>query len=502
MTLPIDNNNNTITRLIGFDTAGELFQDDEKILRGIYPEYESLYRDVLENCEKNNLFQYGIVNTAERKGFFDPEHTFNLLLEHERVPFITYPHEWSASMLKDAALFHIDLFIQLEKYGLTLKDWHSYNILFKNTEPIFIDFLSIIPIGNLEKEEYLNPPQVPLFFGRFWDTRSNFLYEMYRRMYVPYFLLPMTIMAQKKYKIARKRIFETTLNASNTTITPSEVFGINIVRRILFEVRKTLKKISLTESHQSKQKFFIKLRNELDHLDVQPPSSAYVNYYNLKNENFDFKPTADWTNKQLVVYNALQELKPQTVLDIACNTGWFSIVAANLGSSVVAVDIDESCVDKLYEYAKNEHLSILPLVIDITHATEDVFPLNQDELIYQKRMTHTTPLLISAERRLQCDMVLVLALIHHLVLGQNMDFNQIRKTLDPLSNKYLLIEFIAKTDNLIVEDPDFFPAFKANPDAFDWYTMENLMVELKTVFKTIDIVDSYPETRKLLICKK
>jgi len=117
-------------------------------------------------------------------------------------------------------------------------------------------------------------------------------------------------------------------------------------------------------------------------------------------------------------------------------------------------------------------------------------------------MTHAIPLLISAERRLLCDMVLVLALIHHLVLGQNMDFNQIRKMLCPLSKKYLIIEFVAKTDNLIVEDPGFFPAFNANPGAFDWYTMENLMAELKTVFKTIDIVDSYPETRKLLICKK
>lgn len=497
-----ENNSDEMKNLLGFDTAGELFRDDEKIIRGIYPKYELLYRDVLKICEKNNLFQYGIVNTSERKEPFNPEHTFNLLLEHERIPFITYPHEWSASMMKDAALFHIDLFMQLEKYGLTLKDWHPYNILFKNTDPVFVDFLSIIPIGNLEKEEYLTPPQIPLFFGRFWDTRSKYIHEMYRQMYLPYFLLPMTIMAQKKYKIARKRIFETTLNASKTAINLREVLGIYSARRLFFEMRERLKKISLTEPHQSKQKFLRKLINELNHLDVQPPSSAYVKYYNLKNENFDFKPNAEWTNKQLVVHNAIQRLKPQTVLDLACNTGWFSILAANLGSSVVAVDIDESCVDKLYEYAKNEHLSILPLVIDITHATEDVFPLSQDDLIYQKRMTHTTPLLISAERRLQCDMVLVLALIHHLVLGQNMDFTRIRKILDPLSKKYLIIEFVAKTDNLIVEDPGFFPAFKTNPDAFDWYTMENLLAELKTVFKTIDIVDSYPETRKLLICKK
>ena len=500
MTLLEDDKN--INRLIGFDAAGELFLENEKIHRGIYPEYESLYRDILKICEKNNLFQYGIVNTAERKEPLNPEYKFNLVLEHDHIPFVTYPHEWSASMLKDAALFHIDLFIQLEKYGLTLKDWHPYNILFKHTDPVFVDFLSIIPLGNLDKEDYLNPPKVPLFFGRFWDNRSKYLYEMYSRMYLPFFLLPVTIMAQKKYKIARKRMYETTLNASTTTITPSEVFGIDLIRRILFETRETFKKISLVEHQQSKKKFFRNLKNELDNLEVQPPSSAYVKYYNLKNENFDYNRTADWTNKQLVVYNALKELKPRTVLDIACNTGWFSILAANLGSSVVAVDIDESCVDKLYEYTKKEHLSIHPLVLDISHAAEEVFPIIQDEVIYQKRMAHRTPLLISAEKRLQCDMVLVLALIHHLVLGQNMRFNQIRKILDSLSKKYLIIEFVAKNDNLIIEDPDFFPAFKANPDAFDWYTMENFIIELKTVYKSIDIKESFPETRKLLICKK
>lgn len=501
MTSPVDNSH--ITRLIGFDTAGELFLENGKIFRGIYPEYESLYREILGICEKNNLFKYGIVKTVEREeNSFNTEHKFDLFLEHECIPFITYPHEWPASMLKDAALFHIGLFMQLEKNGLTLKDWHPYNILYENTEPVFIDFLSIIPRENLEKEEYLTPPHAPFFIKRFGDTQSNYLHEMYQRMYVPYFLLPIMIMAQKKYKIARKKMYETTLNASTTTITPRDVFGINIPRRIFYELMEIHKKISLAGSHQSKQQFFEKLRMELDCLDVRPPSSAYLKYYNLKNENFNFKPTPEWTNKQLVVYNSLSELNPRTVLDLACNTGWFSRLAANLGSSVVAVDIDESCVDNLYEYAKNEHLTILPLVLDITHASEELLPLVQDDKTYRHRMQNPIPIVRSAKDRLRCEMVLVLALIHHLVLGQNMNFNQILKIVDPLSEKYLIMEFVEKTDNLVAEDPDFFPAFKNNPDGFDWYTLENLTAELKTVFKTIEIADSYPETRKLLICKK
>lgn len=501
MSSPLRNNKN---RLIGFDTAGELFLENERIIRGIYPEYESLYRSVLETCENNNLFQQGIVNTRVSTDYSDLDPAFGLVLEHEKIHFITYPHEWSASMLKDAAIFHIDLFTRLEKYGLTLKDWHPYNILFKDTTPVFIDFLSIISTGNLEKEEYLKPPnsQSLVNFGTIWDERSRYLFEMYRRMYLPYFLLPLEVMAQKKHKRSRELLFQTTLNASTMIINPHDVFSINLFRRIAFEVREFLKKISLLEQKPSKVKFFEALRRELFNLDVKPATSAYVQYYDQKDENFDFRPTPQWTDKQIGVYAQILQLKPMTVLDIACNTGWFSILSAKNGCTVVAVDIDESCVDRLYEYAKNEHLPILPLVIDITQARGKVLPLVQNDPVYLKRLEESTPLLISTEKRLQCDMVLVLALIHHLILGQNMNFPQLIQLLGTLSKNYLILEFVPKTDALVMEEPDFFPAYKSNPDAFDWYTLENLVGELEKIYKKVDIADSYPGTRKLLICIK
>jgi len=489
-------------RLLGFDTAGELFVHDEKILRGIYPEYETLYRNILETCEKNQFSTLGIVKTWEFNGTLSQDENFNLVLEHERIPFITYPHEWPATMLKDAALFHIGLFIQLEKYGLILKDWHPYNILFKNTDPVFIDFLSIIPIDALKNVDYLNPLHTPLFFGSIWDTHAKYLFEMYQRMYLPFILLPLELMVQKKYNQARKRMLQTTLNASTTTISPHEVFGFNIFKRVLFGERESIKKISLINRAHFSHKFFKFLIRELNHLDIKPASSDYVKYYELKNENFDFKPTAEWTNKQVVVYNTIQQLKPLTVLDVACNTGWFSILAAKNGCEVVAIDIDEASINWLYEYVKTEHLTILPLVIDITRSNEEIFPIVQNESIYQKRLTKSTPLIKSVENRLQCDMVLVLALIHHLALGQNMSFTQLFKILGILSKKYLILEFVPKNDDLIISDPDFFPAYKLDPNSFEWYTLENLVNELKKVFKTIEIVDSYPETRKLLICKK
>ena len=42
-------------------------------------------------------------------------------LEHERIPFVSYPYEWTFSMLKDAALVHLDLLLAGLDAELTMK---------------------------------------------------------------------------------------------------------------------------------------------------------------------------------------------------------------------------------------------------------------------------------------------------------------------------------------------------------------------------------------------
>lgn len=123
------------TRFVGFDVGGEVFLSQGRVLRGIYPGNSALYREVLRTCEVHDLFRFGIVATRELHVNPHPDMPYDLVLEHERIPCVSYPHEWPASMLKATALFHIDLYTELGPYGLTIKDWHPYNILFKATKP-------------------------------------------------------------------------------------------------------------------------------------------------------------------------------------------------------------------------------------------------------------------------------------------------------------------------------------------------------------------------------
>jgi SAM-dependent methyltransferase len=488
-----------ILRFVGFDSAGEAFSDRERVFRGIYPGMGSSISAVLDICHNNKLFDYGIVATQLAPKNLFPELDYEFLLEHEKIPFISYPHEWPAAMLQQAALFHIDLYEKLAQHSLVIKDWHPQNILFKGTESVFVDFTSIVPFEKLYAEPYLTPPHIHKMLKTLWDVTAAYLWEMHQRMYVPYFLLPLYLMHRRQHQKARQRIFETTLNASRSVINPREVFSVFSPRHFVFQFNKLKKQIALIERGGEKQRFWNTTRREVENLKVVIESSHYSRYYEEKGENFDYEFSSQWTEKQKVVHESIAKYKPATVLDVASNTGWFSILAAKHGSQVVAFDIDEACVNRIYLDAVNQRLPILPLVIDFTKLTGDVFPVEYPDEESHTRIGGDFPLLIAGERRLKCEMAFALGILHHLILGNNHKITRIIESLKKLCTKYLLLEFISKNDRLITSELDFFPALFKDSNGFDWYTLDFVAELMKKHFRDVIVKDSHPHTRKILI---
>ena len=64
------------------------------------------------------------------------------MLEHEKLPFVSYPYEWSFEMLRDAALLQLDLVIAALDEGIGLKDASAYNLQWKGAAPVFVDVAS------------------------------------------------------------------------------------------------------------------------------------------------------------------------------------------------------------------------------------------------------------------------------------------------------------------------------------------------------------------------
>jgi len=488
--------------MVGFDTAGEVFVSGDRILRGIYPGDAEAVRDILGRCERDDLFKRGIVSTRELAKNPHPELPYETVLEHERVPFVSYPHEWPALMLRDAALFHIALFQELGERGLTLKDWHPYNVLFDGAVPTFVDFTSIIPVEALASQTHLQRSPAAKGIARFWDAPAAAVYESYRLMYEPYFGLPMAMMRDGRPAQARRRLYETALNSAQTVITRREAFAGNLAGRVAYELADRRLRFALLERGPVKRRFFSLLKRMVAGSELAVRGSAYSSYYEDKREAFSTDPSPEWTGKQRSVREALVDHSPSTVLDLGSNTGWFSILAARLGSNVVAVDLDEACIDALYLTAKRQELAILPLVVNLTAPAADRAAIEFPGEPSLSLIGGNEPLYPAPNGRLRCDMVMALALVHHLVLGQGLSFESVAAIFAGLSKKYLCAEFVELEDPMIVSDPPFFPAYNSSPDSFGRYSLDNFIAALRAHFPTIEVRPSYPDTRVMLVASK
>lgn len=472
-----------LAHLAGFDNAGELFIYEGRVLRGIHRDHASTVRRVLSICEANDLFSHGIIQTHQVSKIPISLLQYEMLLEHEHLPIVSYPHEWSASMFKEAALLHVALFERLQKHGLTLNEWTPLNIMFAGTRPVFVDFTSIVPIDVLSAEHRPEAAS-PKWFAGMWDDTSKAIYEIYRTTYVPHFALPLAMMDLGHPARARQRVYETTLNTGKDRITKNEVFRDSLVARMKYELENLRFQFLLREKGPLKNQFFKAIRHSIASRKVATSARPHSTYYEDASQDFPWEPDDSWTNKQLSVYEALTRFQPATVLDLGSSTGWFSMLAAKLGSKVVAVDLDESSVDRLFAEARRERMDILPLVANLVRPLP---PVNAG---------------VYPDERLRSEMVLALAIVHHLALGQSHSFDEIAATLGKLSTKYLLVEFVDLTDEMIASDRTFFPAYNTAPDSFTWYLKENLITALKWHFAEIEEMPSHPATRTLLLCRR
>src|SRR4029079_10954943 len=64
---------------------------------------------------------------------------FAAVLEHDRVPFISYPYEWTFDMLRDAAVLHLEIVLAGLNEGISTKDGYAFNVQWNGSQPTFID---------------------------------------------------------------------------------------------------------------------------------------------------------------------------------------------------------------------------------------------------------------------------------------------------------------------------------------------------------------------------
>jgi hypothetical protein len=373
------------------DIAGKVFFYKDRVFRAIYSEqFARIYSELLSGDWINQAFQAGLVKTWISNDF-SMESAY-LTLEHEYIPFETHPAECTSYMHWLSAKTMMQVNLELVKHGFLLKDAHPWNLMFKTGHPKFIDFGSVIKTEQLPRgwiDEFRKYFGVPIWLSS--HNWSDFSLE-YRRQHATGFGL----------KLFEKDLF----------------------KKIIFRPLSKLNKYS-----SDSEKVFSRINAWLEKhkpADVKQEKWAVYPQFELSND-----PLTPVTPKQKFVFEILSENKPKKVLDSASNKGYYSEMAARLGSHVIAFDYEEYCVNECLGLAQAKRLNITPVIMDFRLPT----PPYGFGLFYG-----------SAYDRFKSDVVLALGLAHHMCITQRLPVNVFCEICMAYADEGIIFEYVDPTD--------------------------------------------------------
>ena len=340
------------------------------------------------------------------------------VLRHERIPFVSYPYEWTFSMLKDAALVQLDLLLAALEHDLVLKDSTPYNVQFEGARPVFVD------IGSFER----------LREGEAWVG--------YRQFCMLY-LYPLLLQSVKDVP------FQPWLRGSIDGITPSEMRALmsfrDRFRKGMFtnvflharlekryadrpgEVKEEVKRVFKKELFVANVR---KMRKLVERLDWNPPEGVWTAYGERNSYTDD-----DARRKDEFVREVATSRSWPLVWDIGANNGRYSRIAAEGAGTVVAVDADQGPVELLYRDLRDEgNRQILTLAMNLADPSPGLGWRGLERKTLAQRGAP--------------DLVLALALVHHVAISANVPVKEFVDWLASLGCA-LVIEFPTREDPMV-----------------------------------------------------
>jgi ribosomal protein L11 methylase PrmA len=429
------------------DPSGFVFVRGDEVLRTVHRSYAEHYDALIASGLYDRLAEAGLLVTHEE---IDDEELsgegVHRVLRAERIPFVSYPYEWSFSQLKDAALLTLRVATLALEHDLILKDASAYNVQFVGYRPVLIDTLSF--------ETYTE--------GEPWIGY---------RQFCQHFLAPLALMARVDVRMAlmlRDHLdgipldLASALLSARTRLSPSLLAHVHMHARAQSRYADSAseggggRKVSV--SKRSLVALLESLRGAVAKLDWEPAGTEWGDYYDATNYS-----ASAMEEKSRVVCDFLERAKPRTVWDLGANTGRFSRIACDLGCTTVAFDIDGAAVEKGYRDAKaRSDENLLPLVMDLTNPSPDLGwrLAERDSLVARGR----------------ADVVVALALIHHLAISNNVPLGDVAAFFASLADR-LIVEWVPKTDSQVER------LLASREDIFGDYTQDGFEAAFASVFE-------------------
>ncbi|MEW6718689.1 MAG: SAM-dependent methyltransferase [Chloroflexota bacterium] len=397
------------------DPSGFLFSYKGEIYRQINQSYQEDFNHLIESGLYDNLVQSGMLITHQEVDLEPPQREVAYkIIKPQRLLFISYPYEWCFSQLKDAALLTLEIQKRALKHGLSLKDSSAYNIQFHHGRPILIDSLS---------------------FERYIEERPWVAY----RQFCQHFLAPLSLMAFTDVRLSqllRVQIDGIPLDLASKLLPWKTWFNFSLLTNIHLhaaaQARYADEQINLKSTEQkmgltSLLGLIDSLETSIRNLKWSPKDTTWGDYSSFHN----YTPAAI-DHKRQILNDYLEKIHPTSVYDLGANVGTFSRLASTKGIPTLAFDFDPGAVEINYLQCLQEgETNLLPLLMDLTNPSPGIGWQNEERL--------------SLMARSSADAVLALALIHHLLISNNLPFEHLASFFAQLG-RWLVIEYIPKSD--------------------------------------------------------
>ncbi|MEM7219614.1 MAG: class I SAM-dependent methyltransferase [Pseudomonadota bacterium] len=402
-----------------------------------------LYRQINESyaADYERLTASGLYDALVNRGWLIPHEECEepgdgwRVIAPERIPYVSYPYEWCFSQLRDAALLTLDIQLLALDHGMTLKDASAFNVQFRGARPVFIDTLSFAQL----------------------DAEAPWIAY---RQYCQHFLAPLALMSYAEPRVRKLLlgfIDGVPLDLAARLLPLRSRLRYSMLAHIHLHARSQGQHADSQGAAGGRKMSLTLLKALIQSLrsatqKCELPSrlnTEWGDYYSDTNYSIE-----SMDDKEVLINTLVKKYAPAdgTVHDLGANTGRFSRIAAQLQMQVVSHDIDELAVERNYLAGRQaqgvDHTHVLPLVLDLTNPTP-ALGWNASE-----RDGFTD--------RCRGDVVMALALIHHLAISNNTPLGKVAEFLAPLS-RTLIIEFVPKgdsqVDRLLATREDIFPDY-------------------------------------------
>ena len=437
------------------DRSARVFHSNGEVFRTLSAEsYDTWCRVSREPFFQRLMCSGKIVDsrelTLEEAARFEAPDSTVAILRHERIPFVSYPYEWSFGMLRQAALLHLEIQADALNSGLILKDASPYNVQFRGACPVFIDIGSFVALAPGEPwSAYRQFCELMLF---------PLLLQAYRRVDLqPVLRGELEGISARQFlrwlswrDLLRPGVFshgwlQATLERHTRGVSTSTVrdlqssgFGTEMIRRNVAKLTRLVKR-----------------------LDWKPEGTQWTDYRTALPH-----VVLDDEAKSAFVQGVCTRRRWPLVWDLGCNDGRFSRIAAETADTVVAMDRDHGCVERLYRALHAEHsTNILPLCVNLANLSPAMGWRGRE----RKRL----------EERGRPDLVLCLGLIHHLIIGHNIPLPEVTDWLASLGGE-IIIEFPSKQDAMVQA------LLRNKRDQYSDYSLAHLELALSRSFEIRD----------------